>query len=301
MLRHAALRLRPVGTRPSSLLLRPGASARFGGSGARRQGALRRIATARPRPLTLPQSRAPKLLPLACRAARPLSSTPPPLEEEEQAPASASERIQHFVSNLTVADAARYGTYAAGGFGVYIVSKGVLGTINTLLHLPPTTVAKYGFYSGFLVASATAVAMRQAWLAIHIRPEFVYREALAMIRRSQAVIDHLGTPYPSAVPLRTYNLDGGNFFPGGALGVQWKPPRVVMMFAVEGAKEEGIVYLECLKNLNGRLHFTFVGVDVCDVDETRLIVHGSDERMTEKADHLQKLIDFKKDNSPPKE
>ena len=70
---------------------------------------------------------------------------------------------------------------------------------------------------------------------------------------------------------------------------------------VEGAKEEGIVYLECLKNLNGRLHFTFVGVDVCDIAETRLIVHGSDERMTEKADHLQKLIDFKKDNSPPKE
>ena len=230
MLRHAALRLRPVGARPSSLLLLPGRG------GAARQGALRRIATARPRPLTLPQSRAPKLLPLACRAAaaRPLSSNPPPLEEEEKAPASASERIQHFVANLTVADAARYGTYAAGGLGVYMVSKGVLGTINTLLHLPPTTVAKYGFYSGFLVASATAVAIRQAWLAIHIRPEFVYREALAMIRRSQAVIDHLGTPYPSAVPLRTYNLDGGNFFPGGALGVQWKPPRVVMMFAVEG-------------------------------------------------------------------
>ena len=38
-----------------------------------------------------------------------------------------------------------------------------------------------------------------------------------------------------------------------------------------------------------------------DIAETRLIVHGSDERMTEKADHLQKLIDFKKDNSPPKE
>ena len=73
-----------------------------------------------------------------------------------------------------------------------------------------------------------------------------------------------------------------------------------MMFAVEGAKEEGIVYgLECLKNLSraegGGLHFTFVGVDVCDINETRLIVHGSDERMTEKADHLQKLIDFKKD------
>ena len=29
-----------------------------------------------------------------------------------------------------------------------------------------------------------------------------------------------------------------------------------MMFAVEGAKEEGIVTCECLKNLNGRLHFS---------------------------------------------
>ena len=171
MLRHAALRIaRPAGgrlARPAAsrqkLALRPGA------------GVARRVATVRPtRPLTLPK--APKLLPLACRAAaaRPLSSTPPPLEEEEEkAPASASERAQAFISNLTVADAARYGTYAAGGFGVYMVSKGVLGTINTLLHLPPTTVAKYGFYSGFLVASATAVAIRQAWLAIHIRPEFV--------------------------------------------------------------------------------------------------------------------------------
>ena len=292
---------------------------------------------------TLPQSRAETAATrLPRRAARPLSSTPPPLEEEEKAPASASERAQAFISNLTVADAARYGTYAAGGLGVYMVSKGVLGTINTLLHLPPTTVAKYGFYSGFLVASATSVAIRRALcrnprhnafcpprimdlhaidatparrrrrvhpthrlISTQARPSrstsgpSSSREALAMIR-----------PRPSSTTWarRTRrrcrcaptNWTGAFFFPGGASGVQWKPPRVVMMFAVEGAKEEGIVYLECLKNLNGRLHFTFVGVDVCDIAETRLIVHGSDERMTEKADHLQKLIDFKKDNSPPK-
>ena len=66
--------------------------------------------------------------------------------------------------------------------------------------------------------------------------------------------------------------------------------EVVMMFAVEGAKEEGIVYLECLKNLNGRLHFTFVGVDVCNTAEDRLIVQGDDARMTEKADHLRDLL-----------
>ena len=51
--------------------------------------------------------------------------------------------------------------------------------------------------------------------------------------------------------MRCYNLDGGNFFPGGRLGVEWKPPRVVMLFAVTGGKYDGIVLLECLKGLNG--------------------------------------------------
>lgn len=144
MLRHAALRLRPTSS----------------------QGSLLRIATRRLTTL-------PKQFPRT--TVRHLSSAPPPNDEEEKPPASAADRALAFASNLTVADAVRYATYGAGGFGVYMVSKGVLGTINTLLHLPPTVVAKYGFYSGFLTASAAAVAARQAWLAIHIRPEFVYR------------------------------------------------------------------------------------------------------------------------------
>ena len=49
--------------------------------------------------------------------------------------------------------------------------------------------------------------------------------------------------------------------------------------------------------LNGALTFTFLGVDVCNTAEDRLIVHGSDERMTEKADQLRSLIDFKKDHT----
>ena len=120
---------------------------------------LQRIATARPRPLTLPQSRAPTAAARVPRRRAAALVNAAAEGGEEKAPASASERIQHFVSNLTVADAARYGT-CSDGSGVYMVSKGVLGAINTLPHLPPTTVAKYGFYSGFLVASATAVAIR---------------------------------------------------------------------------------------------------------------------------------------------
>ena len=172
------------------------------------------------------------------------------------------------------------------------------------MHLPPTTVAKYGFYGGFFVAAGAAVAMRAAYQAIHIRPEFVYfrgadipqtsrrdaaaatwifagdesrrrrgramelrsrpayasryRAALAMVQRSGLVTQKLGgsvQPTKAGGGLRCYNLDGGNFFPGGALGVEWKPPRVVMLFAVEGAKYDGIVLLECLKGsrLRGRL------------------------------------------------
>ena len=52
--------------------------------------------------------------------------------------------------------------------------------------------------------------------------------------------------------------------------------------------------MECLKGWDNQLHFTFVGVDVCNKSEDRLIVQGDDNRMTEKADLLRELIDFKK-------
>ena len=57
---------------------------------------------------------------------------------------------------------------------------------------------------------------------------------------------------------------------------------------------DGVVSLECLKGWDGGFHFTFVGVDVCNTAEDRLIVQGDDARMTEKADHLRDLLDFKK-------
>ena len=209
MLRHAALRLRPVGAR----LARPAASRQ--NWAARGPEPPRRIATARPRPLTLPQCRAPKLLPRAC-APPPRGRSrqrPPPLEEEEKAPASASERAQAFISNLTVADAARYGTYAAGGSGYTWLAKACWARSTRCCTCRPRRSRSTGFTPGFWwrrrrpsrsVARCVEIKRRcpaeswtstpstrrqldgvavctrltldfhtgQAWLAIHIRPEF---------------------------------------------------------------------------------------------------------------------------------
>ena len=52
--------------------------------------------------------------------------------------------------------------YAAGGIAVYAVSSGVLSTITGLLHVSPATMAKYGFYSGFLVAAGVFVVLVRA-------------------------------------------------------------------------------------------------------------------------------------------
>jgi len=209
------------------------------------------------------------------RAAR-LSSTPSP------APAPAA-------SGVSRADLARYATYAAGGAAVWIASSVALSTITGILHVSPATMARYGFYAGFAVAGAAAVVVAAGYQRIHIRPEFVYRAALGKITNSKVASEVLGAP--KAGGLRAYNLDGGNFFATRAspLGVEWKPPRVVMMFALSGDKADGVASLECVKRLDGSLDFGFIGVDVFNENEDRLLVSGSVDRMTEKADKLREL------------
>ena len=109
--------------------------------------------------------------------------------------------------------------------------------------------------------------------------------------REAAPVSGAGGRAPKAGGLRAYNLDGGNFFATRAspLGVEWKPPRVVMMFALSGDKADGVASLECVKRLDGSLDFGFIGVDVFNENEDRLLVSGSVDRMTEKADKLREL------------
>ena len=150
----------------------------------------------------------------------------------------------------------------------------------------PRLVAKYGFYSGFLVASATAsprsaarcvkiqtsprflprrdrgpprhrrdassTAWRyeltgrfpqaRAWLAIHIRPEVcAYREGPRDDPAVPGRVDHLGTPYPSAVPPAHLQPGRGQLLPRrGAPACSGSRLGWCMMFRRRGhASEEG--------------------------------------------------------------
>ena len=72
----------------------------------------------------------------------------------------------------------------------------------------------------------------------------------------------------------------------------WVPPRVQLIFSVAGTKYDGIATAEATK-VNGGLDFTFVGLDVMNSAETRILVAGDAQRMAEKKDALRELVDFK--------
>ena len=224
----------------------------------------------------------------AARAAA--APRPRPLSTPARAPPSA-------LAGASRADLVRYATYAAAGAGVYVVASGVMSAVSSIMHVNPATMAKYGFYAGFLTAAVVFAALVAGYRAIHIRPEPAYRAALDLIRKSYAADATLGGNV-RAGGLRAYTLDGGNVFPSpsAALGVEWKPPRVMMLFSVHGDKHDGVASLEALKRLDGSFDFTYVGVDVCNKHEDRLLVHGSEGRMTEKKDKLRELITFKNEH-----
>ena len=90
-------------------------------------------------------------------------------------------------SGTSRADLVRYGTWAAGGVGVYVVSSGVMSTVSGILHVNPATMAKYGFVSGFVTAGAVFGAATMLYGAIHIRPQPAYRAALASVERQPVV------------------------------------------------------------------------------------------------------------------
>ena len=76
---------------------------------------------------------------------------------------------------------------------VVAVSKTILDTISTIVNLKPKTVAKYGFFAGFLTCASVAALMALGIVAVTMRPEPVFRTALAMIQRSALVDEKLGS------------------------------------------------------------------------------------------------------------
>ena len=92
--------------------------------------------------------------------------------------------------------------------------------------------------------------------------------------------------------LKAYKIDGGTIgFKDGKIG--YLPPRIKMIFDVKGELYDGLATVEAVKS-SGNLDLTFVGLDVMNATEDRILVRGDKARLHVK-DELRGLISFKSD------
>lgn len=108
--------------------------------------------------------------------------------------------------------------------------------------------------------------------------------------------------------LRAYKIDGGYFGPkDGAFG--WQPPRVQMLFQVQGEHDDGIVTVEAIKR-NGATHLNLLAFDSFTSDGRILqVLQGQAARLhvvgqlrgflqTERAQYIAQDIEVRRSASP---
>lgn len=204
--------------------------------------------------------------------------------------------------------------YQAGvGAGVLVVIWGVSNLVIDMagffLHLNPRTAAKYGFLIGFSTAATLAAMLAIFSRRLQIYPDAVYGHALRFVQRNAEAQARLGGEIAPG-KLKAYDhyrghlntlvsasssaeaSAGASESPLARLGLAWDPPRVQLIFSVAGPKFDGVCTAEATK-VGGGLDFRFIGLDVMDPAETRILVAGDAERMAEKKDALRDLINFK--------
>ena len=79
-------------------------------------------------------------------------STEPDKKEEHDAGFVANAKHQ-FMATVVTPQNQFYALVAGGTIGAYIISRGFLQFTSFFTHLTPTTIAKWGFYTGFGTAS----------------------------------------------------------------------------------------------------------------------------------------------------
>ena len=184
---------------------------------------------------------------------------------------------------------------AGSALAAYGVSVFVFDLTYYFLAMTPGTVGYYSFIAGFGSAGLCFGIGAAAYSAFAIRPEFVFQRAHRLVRSSSISTEKLGGSI-TAGALRAYKIDQAGFGLGAKNALSWQNPRVQMIFDVKGRKHRGLVTVEGIKE-RGSLNLTFVGLDVMNDAEERVLLHGSEQRMYVK-DQLRELIDFKRASRP---
>jgi hypothetical protein len=176
--------------------------------------------------------------------------------------------------------------YAKLGSGVFVVwftihlfFKGYAYLADFSLH----TVARLGFFGGFITCAVLYTTALQISRRIQINPNAVYNQAISIAMRNQAVSEFLG-PHPQTGQFKAYCATGGIKLPllrrlrsgsyeiSDLLGL--KPRRLQMMFILRNPANghEGLVSVDVQKETTGFLKSsnTFRSLAVTLTDDQKL-------------------------------
>ncbi|CAB9519531.1 expressed unknown protein [Seminavis robusta] len=141
-----------------------------------------------------------------------------------------------------------YALVAGGTIGAYGISRIFLSFTTFFTHLTPTTIAKWGFYTGFGCASVVGGLALVTFDNMYIRADPVYRYCLRWVQSDTHIQRQLGDGLQPG-SLRSYRLDSGKLEIVGRSPV-WRAPRIQMIFDVAATGppyRTGIVTCEAIK------------------------------------------------------
>jgi hypothetical protein len=223
---------------------------------------------------------------------RPLFLSTSSKDEQESALGQFYEKHKSTISNVSM------GT--GGAIMLYGVTRGVYHMFGGFMSLTPMDMGYYGFMVGFCTAGLLGGGVYSGYRAVQIYPEAVFQTALRILKGDQQTAEKLGGKlggYIESSGLRAYKVDGGRIGLPKEGGVGWLPPRCQMIFDVRGELYDGLATVEAVKE-SGALNITFVGLDIMNAAEDRILVHGDKSRMYVK-DQLRSLVSFKADKTRP--
>eukprot|EP00934_Nitzschia_sp_Nitz4_P004091 Nitzschia sp. Nitz4//scaffold26_size159584//119677//120796//NITZ4_002509-RA/size159584-snap-gene-0.24-mRNA-1//1//CDS//3329545136//4081//frame0 len=194
-----------------------------------------------------------------CQSLVSFSSSPP---ENEEGIRGVLKRTQSQVIGTVLSPQYQfYALIGAGSVGAYFFTRGVLSFTSFFTHLTPTTIAKWGFFTGFGTASVLGLVGAATMDNLYIRADPVYRYCSQWVMKDESVQKVLGD---GMVPgnLRSYRLDAGRIeldqqskteASSSALPkLIWKPPRIQMIFDVTATGppyRTGLVTCEAVKTM----------------------------------------------------
>lgn len=188
------------------------------------------------------------------------------------------------------------GTWIGGGVMMFGLTKGAYNIFTGFLSMTPYDMGFYGFLAGFCSAGLMGTAGVAASRTLSLNPDDVYNQTLRILKNDAKTTEALGGALGGFIEsrgLRAYKVDGGTFSIVGR-GLGWVPPRCQMIFDVRGELFDGLATVEAVKS-NGNLAIQFVGLDVMNEKEDRILVMGDESRLYVK-DQLRSLVSFKSDS-----